>query len=377
MIEYATKDIPEGVVICGIRPAAKDAFDINLTIPKEINGKKVVSISSRSFLNPNGNDLYFQNRFDSEKVIFNTIAIPNGIGIDPMTFLGASVREIQLPRSITTIPKCCFAGSKIEKIVFEDPSAITRIEKEAFSDCSNLKTFIWPPNCRELSNCFAGSGLETLKGIENVEKIQEEAFVDTHLTELEWPQKCNCIPMGCFYDSTIEKITGIDNVTKIESHAFSKTHKLRAFAWPKGCSVIPAWCFSHSALKEISNIEHVEKIENSAFINSNLESFVWPSHCHEIPMSCFENTKLLKSIKGLEVVKTIGPLAFNSTSLKSICLGNDELEEVSIYASSFQFSKLDAIDMSNVANCIITVDCDFEWGGQIKVGFDTNILFEK
>lgn len=94
-------------------------------------------------------------------------------------------------------------------------------------------------------------------------------------------------------------------------------------------------------------------------------------------MSCFENTKLLKSIKGLEVVKTIGPLAFNSTSLKSICLGNDELEEVSIYASSFQFSKLDAIDMSNVANCIITVDCDFEWGGQIKVGFDTNILFEK
>lgn len=40
MIEYVTKDIPEGVVICGIRLAAKDAFDINLTIPKEINGKK-------------------------------------------------------------------------------------------------------------------------------------------------------------------------------------------------------------------------------------------------------------------------------------------------------------------------------------------------
>lgn len=83
--------------------------------------------------------------------------------------------EIEIPRNVETIGKYAFAGcSKIEKVTFAtNDSKLTKIETNAFKDCTKIKTLVIPnsvtsigssafENCGYLTSVTIGKGLKTL-----------------------------------------------------------------------------------------------------------------------------------------------------------------------------------------------------------------------
>lgn len=204
---------------------------------------------------------------------------------------------------------------KFDKITISDE--ITDISENAFA-YSAVKEVNWSKGCRVIpSHCFFHSTVEAVHGIENVEIIEEQAFMETkHLKRLRWPDKCNAIPQWCFYCSAIKKISNTKNVIWIGCYAFFQTN-LTKFEWPTGCKKIPDSCFAGSALEEISNIEEVERINFKAFFATKIKKFHWPPKCKRIPDQCFCSCAELTEILNTENVEEVGKSAFEATNIES------------------------------------------------------------
>ncbi|MCD7892061.1 MAG: leucine-rich repeat domain-containing protein [Erysipelotrichaceae bacterium] len=168
----------------GIRITSYNGFDSkNIVIPKEINGKPVISIG--------------ENVFKNTKV--KEIIIPNSVKIILRNaFEGCTnLKHIALPNDLTYIGTCCFSKSGIESINI--PKSVQKISRGCFGQCINLTKVT----------------LGCVKIIEN-----SAFFGCRNLSEITLPTTTTTLIKKCFSSTNITKIIIPSEVTKIQSDCF-------------------------------------------------------------------------------------------------------------------------------------------------------------
>lgn len=357
--------------------------DTEITIPEEIDGKKVTSIGLYAFrdcssLNnitiPEGVTSIWSFAFYNCSSL-SSIMLPAGVTyIGHSTFSGCSrLSSITLPAGVTYIGRYAFQGcSRLSSITI--PASVTSISGDAFMGCSSLtgievaednqnyqsidgvlfdkagKRLIRCPGGKKGSysvsagvtniDDFAFSGCSSLTGIEVTEDNQNYQSVDGVLfnkagTELiacpggkkgsySVPEGVTSIVDEAFRDcSSLSSITIPEGVTSIGNFAFSECRSLSSITIPEGVTSIGHWAFSECrSLSSITIPEGVTSIESDAFFYCiSLSSIILPRGVTSIEHEAFNGCSSLSSITIPEGVTSIGDYAFQGcSSLNSITL---------------------------------------------------------
>lgn len=162
--------------------------DTELTIPDEIDGKKVTSIGEKAF---------------TEKTNLTKVTLPDTITeINSSAFFSCTrLKEINLPESLKIIGN------------------------SAFYECSSLESISIPPSLEDLEGYTFGKCIN----LKNVEINSKE--IDT-------------IPTMCFYYCTsLEEITLPDNIDTIQDQAFLSCYNLSKINFPKHLDSIGSYAF--------------------------------------------------------------------------------------------------------------------------------------
>lgn len=170
-----------------------EGSETTLTIPSEIDGKKVTKIGA--------------NAFDS-----NT-----------------SITSVEIPDSVTTIDSYAFYNATALESV-SIPESVTTINEGAFANCTALSTVNLPSKLKTISyGLFAScSNLTKIEIPEAVTSIDGYAFYTcTSLKEINIPEKVTSIGEAAFYYcAALESIEIPKSVEDIGSYAFDSCSSL-------------------------------------------------------------------------------------------------------------------------------------------------------
>lgn len=219
-------DMGETVCVCGYT-----GKDEKITIPSEIDGKRVTKVSGRK----------------SRTETLARLSIFYGDA--------AGVKEVIVPEGIIAIGIYTFENSVIEKISL--PKSLISIGYCAFYNCTELTSVTIPENVKTIGkNAFEKSGIEEILLPEGLENIGEYAFNFTPLKSIYIP----------------------DTVNYIGEYAFRKT-ELEEIILPKGLVKIESYILANNQnLKRVCISEGTEKLENGLFDNcKSLEEIYFPS----------------------------------------------------------------------------------------------------
>jgi len=230
--EFTYEEITGGVVITKF----KGDKTKGVTIPGEIDGKKVIEIGYRAFT-------YGE---------YANIKIPAGVKkITDEAFLGGKLTSVTIPDSVESIGEGAFSVNKIAELTLG--KGLVSIGKRAFESNKELKTLVIPDNVQSIGEqAFAhsfksdedgitvltiGSGVKiigkeafkrnriekiifgansTANAVCSLESIGQEAFSENKLTELILPKSVKYIGRTAFQNSTLTCVIIPDNV-KLET----------------------------------------------------------------------------------------------------------------------------------------------------------------
>lgn len=277
-------------------------YDSKLTIPSELTGYRVVSISNNAFYNipyisevtvPDsvvdvGNNA-FGNCINLEKVTFS----------DTITKIGDScfkdckeLKEVILPKNLISIGNSAFYNCSA-LVYIEIPESVTEIKQSAFGRCKSLKEIIIP------------------SGVTSIEYgIFEEC---TNLENVVLTDNITYIGYGAFrYCERLEKIYLSENITFIGGYAFNNCKSLKSIILPSGIEALDEGTFAHcTSLTEVELPDNLTVLDVGDFYNCNqLKTIVLPSNLTEIGAQCFSYCKSLEEIRIPDKVDTIGDSAF-------------------------------------------------------------------
>ena len=169
---------------------------------------------------------------------------------------------------VVAIKEKAFMENTLEEAIITD--GILRIEKQAFSGCSNLHQVIVPPTLKELGDSvFAGcASLRTIVLPESLEQIGAYAFSGTGLKAAQIPKSVYWLGEG----------------------VFSHCRNLSAFDIPANINIVPARLLQEcDGIKKVNLHEQVIAIEDEAFSGcSNLMELYVPDTVQHIGMSVFD-----------------------------------------------------------------------------------------
>ena len=351
--------------------------DSDVTIPDEIDGKKVTSMDGYAFSNcttiksiiiPNGvtgiglcafknctalTDIYIP---DSVSVIgwcafrdcknLKSIKIPYGVErIEAGAFLGCtSLSDITVPDTVTYIVKgvledtnwyknqpdgivyigkiaYCYKGEMPENTSLEIKQGTKALGISAFSGCTNLHSITLPNSITKISedsfsNC---TNLENIIIPNSVTSIEVNAFKGCkNLTNVIIPSGVTNIDSYAFSDCTsIANINIPNSVTHIGEHAFNNTGWYNA--QPDGIVYINKFAYTYKGdMPENTSIkikDGTTTIGDNAFKDClNLNNITIPESVTTIGDSAFCNCWNLNSITIPESIEYVGDYAFFGTS---------------------------------------------------------------
>ena len=251
----------------------------NVTIPSEINGKKVTSIGRSAFY-------YHEN-----------------------------IVSITIPDSVTSIGDKAFAYCKnLTSIAL--PTGVTSIGNSAFECCENL-TSITIPDSVTMIGGWAFHGCESLTAMtipDSVTSIGIGAFYSCKsLTTIVIPNGITTISGSTFHSCTnLISITIPDSVTNIYDYAFSDCENLKSIKIPSSVTSIGDYVFSSCKnLTSITIPNKVTSIGDGAFkYCENLSSITIPDGVTSIGIDTFYFCESLTSVTIPDGVTSIGKYAF-------------------------------------------------------------------
>ena len=174
------------------------------------------------------------------------VSLPTGLkSVDSYAIYYSGVRSITVPESIETLANEDFGyNMKIEKAVI--PDTIT-VLSGAFSECENLRTYIFP---------------------DTITALDDQAFCDIYIKSITIPESVTSIGKAVFKNSralvNIENFP--DSITEIPDNTFNGCYSLPSFDIPDSVTVIGQYAFSYcTQLKEIEIPESVTQIKSYAF----------------------------------------------------------------------------------------------------------------
>ena len=239
-----------------------------------------------------------------------TLTIPDRVtSIGEGAFSGLEgLKKIIIPGTVKEIKSNAFSNNQdIEEVIINE--GVEKIGSKAFGNCKNLQKITIPDSVTDIgNNCFAGdtklqdislsknlktistqlfmscTNLKNIELPENIEKIEREAFLNTRIEKIKFPNKLKEIGPSVFFDSELKEIDTTENdyFEYKNGTLYSKDLKTLYFA--------------------ISSLENIT-IENST---------------ETIISGAFRNCDKLETINIPENVSNIGTLVFNISNLKSI-----------------------------------------------------------
>ncbi|MBP3366144.1 MAG: leucine-rich repeat domain-containing protein [Treponema sp.] len=146
--------------------------------------------------------------------------------ITPQMFRGCeSLKNFQIPESVTTIGNKAFADSGLTSI--QIPESVVNFGWRIFEFCEKLSSVKLPDTMTFIpggmfSYCDA---LKTIELPSRVEKLEYQCFGNSGISEIKLPQNLKEIGENCFWCcSSLESIEIPKSVKKIERNAFTGTH---------------------------------------------------------------------------------------------------------------------------------------------------------
>lgn len=202
-------------------------------------------------------------------------------------FIGnKTLKNVVLPKALPSIGTYMFSGSAIESVVF--PDAPSCIEKQAFSNTTNLAALSLPSTITE---------------------IEDGAFQSSVITSINIPAACKEIGEYAFFESKLTSIT-LNNVVRLGRSAFAKV-PLQGTLNLNNLMVIPSGAFLGTDISSIKFSQELKTIEPKAFeCCVNLKSIILPEGLEDVGSRAFYDCLNLNDISLPNSLISIGAYAF-------------------------------------------------------------------
>lgn len=241
-----------------------------------------------------------------------TVTIEEGVkNVSSTSFYRCtSLKNVNLPDTVTTIGGCAFEKTSIESIVL--PDSVTHIDNAAFRGCKLL---------------------ENIKLSANLRTIELFSFDDCEsLTSLTIPASVTSIVCSFKSCSSLTEIIVEEGNTNYVSDEYGVLYTA-SFAALKSYPV--------ASVRESYTVNEATKtIAKNAFsYNENLKTVILPEGVEKIQGDAFYSCKMLETVVIPTTVTTIGTDtdAFgNCTSLKNVTYNGSEHEWMLIYDNELQ-----------------------------------------
>lgn len=200
-----------------------------------------------------------------------------------------ALKSITLPKSLKSVGSYAFKDcTSLESVVYYKPTTVFQVE--AFSLCTNLKTF---------------------------EKAQNDQSEPTAGFSYFGPK--------CFYNCpSLSKIEIPDTLTEIYSECFNGAAALKSIKLPAGLKKISEKCFMGAILLDDIDLTNIVGIGENAFAAcQSLKKLTTSSVLREINNSAFESDTSLEDISALEQTEnlTVGICIFQGCrSIKTVTI---------------------------------------------------------
>ncbi len=273
-----------------------------------------------------------------------------------------SLESITLPTTVTSIGRCAFYATYIDKISI--PEGVTVLEDGTFSVCYNLSSVTLPEgltsigaytfiSCDELTSitlpstlttigdeAFEGcTGLTTINIPNGVTRIGNSAFSDcTGLTTIKLPKSVTHIGSNAFYRCEMSTFDVPDSVKFIGQGAFSSCPNLTTVTIGSGLETIEVGAFSQSEKITAINVpaenNNFSSVDGILFNKAKTEIIRYPigktNSTYSIPDGvvsirdgAFAQCRNLTSMIIPDAVNNLGAGAFtNCANLSSVTLGS-------------------------------------------------------
>lgn len=244
--------------------AAYTGSAVNLLVPAEIDGYKVVAIDEvwDTETNAQYNGLAYSD--------FESVTLSEGIErIGAYSFKHCGdMKSIDLPNSLKEIGHSAFAWcEKLESITI--PSGVSTIESSTFWDCENLTEVNLPNSLESIgSSAFNHCGFKSISIPESVTFIDKNAFAECYkLESVTLPSKIIEISEGLFSECDSLTYVGIPSgVTSIGDGAFFECYSLESITLPSKLENIGVGAFGKcSKLNDLVIPSGVKTIGANAF----------------------------------------------------------------------------------------------------------------
>ena len=227
------------------------------------------------------------------------VNIPNSvIDIGQYAFAHNFLRIVVIPRSVKIINFRAFYDCKLETILFESDSNITKISQEAFID-NKLRRITIPKSVKSIEEgAFKNNKLELLTkdDMPNIVTIDSEVFAMNKLTSVFIPCSVKTIEERAFSNNELENII-FDRDSKIITigeYAFSY-NKLSILSIPNTVTAIHSYAFIHNKLEFVNISKSVTIIGQGAFYeNKSLKEVIIPYKFMNNIYNIFENIFSIK-----------------------------------------------------------------------------------
>lgn len=192
----------------------------------------------------------------------------------------STITVVHIPATVREIEDYAFEGcSRLERVIFEPGSRLTKIGDYSFADCVSLSDFKIPSSVRTL-----GTGM-----LMHCESIKE----------IDIPRGVQSLPRffarGC---TRLTSVTLPKSVTAIHRLAFAGCLNLSGIVFPASLRHIGMNAFAFcTSLKEVTLPAHLTTLESYAFAEcTSLESVTLPREAREIGELIFSGCRSLRTI---------------------------------------------------------------------------------
>ena len=271
--EEAGLNVKEGKTFLITKYINNDILDV--VIPSDINGKKVVAIGNDAFRN----------------LGLTNIVIPNSItNIGISAFRENYLTSVTIPNSVTSIGDYAFGENQLTNIII--PSSVTSIEPYAFSG-NKLTSVIIPNSVTSIgSRAFEKNQLTSITIPDSVTSIGNGAFENNQLTSVTIPNSVTSIGFYAFKDNQLTSVTIPNSVTSIGDYAFEK-NQLTSVTIPNSVTSIGGGAFYKY---------NTSNLNLTKIINKTGKSFDWGDIVNSSSGYNFVTGTVVNSYGNVEVV---------------------------------------------------------------------------
>ena len=276
--------------------STKTSDSYTITVPTELDGRKVTGLGESSFsgiYSPDHQKDYILLSFCNQ------------------------IQSVTIPESVTSIGKSAFEHcSNLDSLIINGV-ATSMIGAYAFASCTSLTSLSLVGSFQTIGDCaFASCGMTSLTIDATITSIEKYAFSSNSLTSLSLTGNVQKIGDYAFANCTsLTSLSLTGNIQKIGDHAFDSCSSLNTVTLPKSLTSIGSYAFdSCTSLDSIEIPGKVTEIGDCAFHLSGLTSVKIDEGVQSTGADMFNGCAKLTTVTFPESLTTIADGSFASCS---------------------------------------------------------------